>query len=850
MPGRAILVFSGCIVLSCLIPALLQAQDSFQEPASSNDGARAKHPETEPDPDQADIYRSLAGTESPKRLSLGLLEDQKDIWTSPFHLRFSDTQWLVPFAGITAGLAVTDRDVSAHISSDPNRAQHYRTLANGGVAAFAGIAGGLWLAGTIHHDEHQKETGLLSGQAAVNSVIVVEAMKYIFGRERPNVGDGRGAFFKGGSSFPSTHAAVAWSVAGILAHEYPGPLTKALAYGLATAVSISRIQSRDHFPSDVLVSTGIGMLIAHQVYHQHHDTELPGANWRSIGEIVRDHKPQDLSDRGSPYVPLDSWIYEAFNRLMAMRIVSSGIVGMRPWTRSECARLLIEANDAASEAEQNAEVRGLVRSLRSEFAPELGSEPAGGLRVESVYSRAEHISGLPLRNGYNFGQTQINDFGRPYGPGWSTVNGFATYATRDRWIVYFRSEWQTAESLPALSLSARQAIQTANFFPAVPPATPGPSFNRFAVLDAYVGLMLSDWQLSFGRQSLWLGTTEGGPMLASNNAPPITMFRIDRVRPMKLPSFFGLLGPVRMQFFLGQVDGHQFVNGPQGVSGSFSTFIHPQPMIDGYTFSFKPTSDFEFGFGYTTMFAGQGVPFTLNSFARSLFSLSNGPPGSPTDAGDRRSSVNWSYRLWKLRDWVTFYGDAFSEDEPTPLAYPHRSAIHAGLYLARLPRLQKLDLRAEGVYTDPPRSGPVGHGFFYSNTRFLNGYTNDGQLIANWIGRQGQGAQAWTNYWFNSRSRLQLSFRHQKVSNQLLAGGGSLSDFGLRGDFWTHSGVGISGWVQHERWLFPVIQSNANKDVSVGIQLSFEPRRMFGGRPVGAAVSPGAPVSVRGAGEP
>src|SRR5258708_14951874 len=36
--------------------------------------------------------------------------DQQEIWTSPARLRFSDTDWLVPVSGITAGLFVTDRD--------------------------------------------------------------------------------------------------------------------------------------------------------------------------------------------------------------------------------------------------------------------------------------------------------------------------------------------------------------------------------------------------------------------------------------------------------------------------------------------------------------------------------------------------------------------------------------------------------------------------------------------------------------------------------------------------------------------------------------------------------------------
>ena len=79
------------------------------------------------------------------------------------------------------------------------------------------------------------------------------------------------------------------------------------------------------------------------------------------------------------------------------------------------------------------------------------------------------------------------------------------------------------------------------------------------MLDAYVGLMFSNWQVSFGRQSLVVGTGDGGPIMLSDNATPLNMFRINRVTPFKLPSVLGWLGPMRLEFFLGQLSGQQFM---------------------------------------------------------------------------------------------------------------------------------------------------------------------------------------------------------------------------------------------------------------------------------------------------
>jgi hypothetical protein len=184
--------------------------------------------------------------------------------------------------------------------------------------------------------------------------------------------------------------------------------------------------------------------------------------------------------------------------------------------------------------------------------------------------------------------------------------------------------------------------------------------------------------------------------------------------------------------------------------------------------------------------------------------------------------MDWTYRLPKLRNWVTFYGDAFTDDQFSPIAYWDRSAISAGLYISQFPKVPKLDFRVEGVYTDLPAGGALSHGFFYFNSRFLDGYTNDGNLIGNWIGREGQGAQAWTNYWFTPRTRFQLNFRHQKVSQQFVPSGGTLTDFGARTDFTLRKNVQVMLSVQHERWLFPILEPSVQRNIAatVGVEIS------------------------------
>lgn len=770
------------------------------------------------------------GKQGTSQLFRDFVDDQRVLWTSPKRLRFADANWLIPLSGVTAGLFVTDASFSRHLSHDPQTLSHYSALSNAGVAALVGGAGSLWVLSHYHRDDHWRETGFLAGEAAVSSLTMIEALKYSLRRDRPLQGDSSGAFFQsGGASFPSEHSAAAWSVASIVAHEYPGPLTKIFAYGTASLVSYSRVRAEKHFPSDVVVGALLGELAAHEIYKRRHDPELGGDVWGDPVDLFLDEGRPRPGFIGSPYVPLDSWVYLALDRLAAMGLVDSNFAGMRPWTRLECARLVSEAR--SREDESDGAGSSSLNELEREFQPELEGGAGRGeatARLESLYFRGEQISGAPLRDGYHFAQTQINDFGRPYGQGWNSITGFSSYATWGPWVGYVRGELQTAPSVPALPLSARQFAANVDGLPSAAPGTPSPALQQFELLDAYAGLTLSNWQVSFGRQSLSWGPGEGGAMMFSDNIAPINMFRINRVSPIRLPGLLKFLGPVRMDVFIGQLAGHRFAITPSGVVGSWGEFLDPQPFINGEQISFKPTPNMEIGLLYGSIFAGPAVPATLHTLVNSLFDIGGELPNGQSLSG-RRTGLDFSYRIPKLRKWLTLYGDGFAEDQIVflPYGYPERAIWRAGIYVPKIPRLPRVDFRAEGVYTDNPIGGMYAHGYYYAASRYLNGYTNDGNIVGSWVGRQGQGVQAWTNYWFGARNRLQFNARHQKVSPNFVPSGGTLTDIGVRSDFWLRPDVGVSVSVQGEKWLFPVIQPNASTNVTAKVQISFAPRSLF-----------------------
>ncbi len=746
-----------------------------------------------------------------KNLVTRFAEDQGRLWSSPERIRFSDAEWLVPAGGFGAALFVTDRDASRYLSRDPKTINRYNNVSNAGVGALIGSASGLWLLGHVRHDQHWSESGFLAGEAALNSLVMVESLKYSLRRERPFQGNGSGAFFQGGTSFPSEHAAAAWAVAGVLAHEYPGPLTKVLVYGLAGAVSYSRVRGRQHFPSDVFIGGMMGDLVAQEIYTRHHDTELGGAAWRSIGEIVRGSGEASPARSGSPFVPLDSWVYPALDRLAALGVIRNEFLGMRPWTRLECARLVEEAEDGLTERSLDAAVASsLMQMLESEFAREkevLSGSSNQVMKLESLYTRGTQISGPPLADSAHFGQTVINDFGRPFQEGFNNATGFSGYAAKGKYTVYVRGEYQHASAGPAYSLPVRQAIAFVDAN-AVQPAQPVAAVDQYRLEEAYIGVNVENWQMTFGKQSLWWGPGEGGALLFSNNAEPIYMFRTSRISPLTLPGPFRLMGPVKFDFFFGQLAGNEFP---------------PRPLIHGEKISFKPTENLELGFSRTVEMGGVGRPLTLralwNSYT-SVTSISNETPAS--DPGKRTGGFDFSYRVPFLRNWMTLYADSLATDDPSPLAAPRRAGISPGIYFPRIPGAPKLDLRVEAVYTDTPQSSRGQ--FIYFDTFYHDLYTNKKNLIGTWIGREGQGWQGWSKYAFNARNSLQFAYRHAKVSSDFIPGGGTLNDASVQADFLVGREFGVASRVQYEHWNYPILSAQPQTNISVSVQMTYWPQ--------------------------
>jgi len=805
------------------INARAEAQQDVKSVAVKGDAVEQQMTSAERNP--AEEQESSSATDAklkPERnensLGIHLIEniaqDQRAIWTSPLRVQLADAEWLVPLGLLTGGLLATDTEFSKHVSNSPTRLKYSTDLSNYGLYSMAGLAGGLYLWGHVTHDDHKRETGILAGEAAADSYLATTALEYAIGRQRPLTNNYQGNFFQGGTSMPSDHATIAWSIASVVAHEYPGPLTSALAYGLASAVSLSRISAKQHFPSDVLIGSAIGWFVGQHVYRTHHDTSLDGGAWESHADSGdADEGQRQRQNMGSTFVPLDSWVYPAFEKLAALGYVTTSMAGMQPWTRMECARLTEEAGENLQQDQNPSErVADLQASLQREFAYEENLLSGGRnftANVESIYARVVSISGPALTDGYHFGQTVSYDFGRPFERGTNGQAGGAFRAAAGPLAIYVRAEYQHAPSAPAPSDAVREIIAERDMVPE-PAGNVVQAIDRPQLLDAYVTLDVRNVQIVVGRQSFSWGPGPGGSLLWSDNAAPVDMIRVVNPEPFELPGFFRFFGPVRFDQFIGRLGGHTFI---------------PRPFIYGNKISMKPLPNLELGFGRTVTIGGVGGdPLTLGNYLYSFLGQVRKTLGSVP--GDSRTEMDWTFYVPKVRNYVVFYGEVYADDDLIAWQNPPKNPFRPGIYLTRFPGISKLDFHAEAVSTQSPGAGKAqsnGH-LNYWNSQYRDGFTNDGNLIGNTVGREGRAIQLWSTYWISPRDTVQFVYKHSTVDKAFIPGGGAWQDYGVRSEITLKSGLYAKALVQYEHISrYPILFSGVQRNFTTSLELGFYP---------------------------
>jgi membrane-associated phospholipid phosphatase len=245
---------------------------------SSVPSADPRFPQPDPGNPQANSNGTGATIDpdiSWKHLPMRVLQDQKELWLFPTQLA-RGRHWIPTLAiiGVTGGLIAADPHIEPHVRNNPafDETSEIFSTTNTGIVE-AGVPAAIYLTGLLRHDSYTQETAILAGEAYLDSAIPHVVIKMISRRLRPSAvpasHDFRDTFFQSklgflgkGSSFPSGHAAAAFSIGTVIARRYAShKWVPWVAYGVAGVISFSRVPDLAHFPSDVFLGAALGYTI-------------------------------------------------------------------------------------------------------------------------------------------------------------------------------------------------------------------------------------------------------------------------------------------------------------------------------------------------------------------------------------------------------------------------------------------------------------------------------------------------------------------------------------------------------------------------------------------------------------
>src|SRR5207244_3006757 len=114
---------------------------------SSEESATLSPPKT-----AANVFEAPQPRVDLMSLPRNLFQDQKQLWTTPFHMTTAEWQWTVPIAFVAAGSFASDTALEGHVPTNPTTVSHAVTISNAGLATMVGAGAGLFVLGHLRHD--------------------------------------------------------------------------------------------------------------------------------------------------------------------------------------------------------------------------------------------------------------------------------------------------------------------------------------------------------------------------------------------------------------------------------------------------------------------------------------------------------------------------------------------------------------------------------------------------------------------------------------------------------------------------------------------------------------------------
>jgi hypothetical protein len=423
------------------------------------------------------------------------------------------------------------------------------------------------------------------------------------------------------------------------------------------------------------------------------ERRVSGTGASPLPEPVRPPVPRTASST----VPPDDPIYRDLERLDALGLLPDEVLGQRPMSEGEIARLLRRASQLPGAVRRPA--RDLLVRLRRRF-PDLEHRAAQGFESIELGGawRDDRVEPFPENN--QVGQIDARKEpltadrgGRPYVPDGGTF--------------WFRSR-HTIPTRSNLVFTAAPEFRYGVFDDGG--RLRGDGDFQFQALNGR--LRLGPAVLQVGRDALAFGPVRSGGFMMSTNARPLDMVLVTSESPFRLPWIFRHAGRTRW------LAAYTPLGDDRRLPGSALLLLRA---------SFRPHRLVEAGFSNTLVMLGDGAPKgTVLDYLWEIVPINR--TGVDRDFTDHRYGFDLRLHAWPGR--VTLYNELLIEDAREGF-WEDVVARRFGLHLPALGPGGEWEMTAE--YLRLPA-------ILYRHGRWTTGYALDGRLLGNELGPDSRGA--------------------------------------------------------------------------------------------------------------
>ena len=424
-------------------------------------------------------------------------------------------------------------------------------------------------------------------------------------------------------------------------------------------------------------------------------------------------------------------VYRDIDKLVSHGLVDKIIVGQRPFSRREIARIIAEAMKNLHRLEDKINqgkyvekrleyVQQILDRLKNDYQEELVQLKAieGESSPYSLHPLAKaHVTLLAAdsptyhlndQSGLGVADVNINPLLQNQ-EGRHLVNGVNLSLETEHWLRLSNH----------FALAAQPRFQLAK-------GLGGESSDSGVFLqNAYAKIFFKNFEIEMGRDSLIYGQGLEGGLLLSNNPRPLDMVKISNDLPFYWPWVFKYLGPNKLSFFFANL-------GPE------QNF--PYAYLVGYKWSLQPVSFFEMGVSILTQSGGEGAPHaSFFERVKDALPITHIFLGSQVEVGNKMGGLDMRFRIPPLRG-TELYGEIILDDIHD-FANPHAllvldASYLGGVYIPRLDNSGKIDLRLEYHQTGTR---------MYRHGQFTSGWSLNRFLLGDTLGPDSRAIEGWLN---------------------------------------------------------------------------------------------------------